>query len=125
MRIPRATLASILGVLSSGCVLVAGGAAAAGTYVWMDGNVESVESAELSEVHAAALGALDEMGVEITEQRADRTAGRIRAETAAGKTVRIDLEPGGVDRTKVRIRVGTMGDKDLSQAILEAMRKRY
>jgi PDZ domain-containing secreted protein len=110
----------------AGCwAAVAAGGAAAGTYVYLQGKLESSEQATLDKAHAAALAAVKELEFELKSDRKDAVEGRVVAEKADGDDITISLKRETEKTTKVTIRVGTFGNESLSTLILETMRKHY
>ncbi len=114
-------------VICPGCTvaLVAGAAAAgiAGTYVYTEGRLESVEDAPLAEVHAAALKAVEDLGFTLKRESQDAFNSIIVAKRADDSEVNIALEKKSDSTTSVRIRVGIVGDEAVSTEILARMRE--
>lgn len=112
--------------LLSGCVaVVAAGGAVAGTYVYLQGKLESTEEVTLDKAHAAALTAVRELKFDLKSERKDAVEGHVVCEKADGTDITINLDRESDKTTKVAIRVGTFGDESLSTLILETMRKHY
>ncbi|MBC6953299.1 MAG: DUF3568 family protein [Leptolyngbya sp. PLA2] len=113
-------------VVCPGCTvaLVAGAAAAgiAGTYVYTEGRLESVEDAPLAEVHAAALKAVDDLGFTLVRESQDAFNSIVTAKRADNSDVNIALEKKSDKTTSVRIRVGIVGDEAVSTEILTRIR---
>jgi hypothetical protein len=124
MIVPAAVAAGCLG---SGCTaLLVGGvaaAAAAGTYVYTEGRLETVEDARLDAVYEGALAAVKDMEFPVKEQRRDALSARVVAERADRTEVKIALERRSDDTTEVRIRVGIVGDEEVSRRVLAKMRE--
>ncbi|HRQ72961.1 MAG TPA: DUF3568 family protein [Phycisphaerales bacterium] len=123
------TVASVLlgvAVMCPGCTvaLVAGAAAAgiAGTYMYTEGRLESVEDAPLAEVHAAALKAVDDLGFTLKRESQDAFNSIVVARRADDSEVNIAMEKKSDTTTAVRIRVGIVGDEAVSTEILSRIR---
>ena len=119
-------LATGLGLvgLQSGCLIVAAGAVGAGAVAYVKGELESNLDAGLSEVMTAANGAVAELGLITINSNQDRLVGRITARTADDRRVEIRCDGVASYYTKVRIRVGVLGDEPLSIRVLDAIKAR-
>jgi uncharacterized protein YijF (DUF1287 family) len=71
----------------------------------------------------ATLKALENMQMEVREQKHDLTAGTIVAKRADKKEVHIRISYMSSEETEVVIRVGFFGDQEASMAIKEEIRK--
>ena len=117
--------ASVVGLFLSGCAaLIIGGAAGAGTYAYVRGEMKSTESAALDRVWSATRAAMKDLQFTVTTEQKDSLQGHLVARTASDKKIDIQLEKISDTSTEVRIRVGTFGDEDLSHLILEKIKKR-
>lgn len=111
--------------LNAGCLaIVAGAAAAAGTYVYTEGRLESVEQAPVASVYEATLLAMADLEYRVVEKQKDALEARVVAEKADETEVKIALAHKTDKSTEVRIRVGITGDRKLSAIILEKIRGR-
>jgi hypothetical protein len=111
--------------MAAGCgALVAGGAAAAGTYVYTEGRLQSQYDANLDQAFQASLAGAKDMGLKVTEQNKEVAEASIRAEQQDGSPVWISLESLGQEKTQVSVRVGYTGDEQASRRIQEAIAKR-
>ncbi len=121
----RFTIAIILGVSLSGCVaLTAGGVgAAAGAYVWVNGNLHRHYTAPFESTWDSALTALDRMGYEVVDKSHDEYEGEITAQITKNEGVQVTLERWTNAETRVTVRVGALGDKDISTAIHDEINK--
>jgi hypothetical protein len=81
-------------------------------------------AAEPDQVVEAAKGALDELELQTLSSSATKLDGQIVAQTAQGKkvTIKVNKEAEGV--SKASIKVGTVGDKAISEAIIEKTQER-
>ena len=110
--------------LNSGCLaLVVGAAAGAGaTVAYTNGTMEAWLDAGFDRSLAATNKAVEQLGfVKIGEER-DGVTTTVIARTAGDKKVEIRLGRGGERQTQVRIRVGLLGDRQMSLAVLEKIR---
>ncbi len=112
---------------AGGCALVAVGAVAAaaavGTSVYMNGKLESNEQATLEESYEATLAAMEAMEFDIKKHDKDALEARVLSERASGETVTVRLF-GEEDGTRIAIRVGALGDEQVSMRLLEEIRSR-
>ena len=76
-------------------------------------------SAMPDRVVKAAIAALEELEFKMVSGSGTKLEGRVKARTAQGKDIVIMVEKEGEDVSKVTVKVGTLGDETISQAILE------
>jgi hypothetical protein len=111
--------------LGSGCAAAAiaagAGAGIAGT-MYVRGDLETELDAAPPEVAQAAESALKDLELPILSAQASELDGLVVATTAQGEKIHIDLESLADERTRVSIRVGTFGDRDVSDLILARIR---
>jgi PBP1b-binding outer membrane lipoprotein LpoB len=88
------------------------------------GDLKTTLNGNPPKIEQAVNGAFHDMGMQVTETRADALTGKIDAKLADGRTVNTDLKSTGANTTDVTIRVGTLGDKDISYKLLNAIQKR-
>ena len=128
LPVSRRLFLTLAGVLSAatlaftgGCIAVAAGGAGA-TYYYVHGTLESWLDVGLAPSVRAANAAVRELGfVKISEtETADATTLTVR--TPADEKITITLAPVDSKLTRVRVRAGLLGDRDLSQAVLAKMR---
>jgi hypothetical protein len=113
-------------IFTTGCAALWFGAGAAGGaagVVWHKGRLEETVPATVPQVHRAAIAAMRELRIMITEQKSDSLTSKIRGELADGKNVWIDAESTGSSTTKISIRVGILGDKDFSMRIRDSIKR--
>jgi len=108
-----------LALSSSGCLLVAVGAGAAGTVAYMAGDMESEESYSLDQVYTAAKKATDDLKLHMItgEGGKDALSATIVARDAADKRITIKLTSTTQNTTKISIRIGTFGSETKSRLI--------
>ncbi|MGD0885014.1 MAG: DUF3568 family protein [Thermodesulfovibrionales bacterium] len=114
----------LLAVQLSGCVaLVAGGAAGAGTVVYVKGQLNEDLNAPVSKVYDASLAALKELELPIIEDNHDSLSAKIKSKFADGDDVWIQIESVTAESSKITLRVGIMGDENKSRKISNAIHK--
>jgi hypothetical protein len=114
----------LLSMQMEGCVaLVAGGAAGAGTVVYIKGQLNEDINAPVTKVYAASISTLKDLGLPIIEDRHDSLSAKIKSEFADGSNVWIEIESLTSESCKVTIRVGIMGDEYKSRQILDHIHK--
>ncbi len=107
----------------SGCVaVVAAGAAGAAAVAWVRGELQTTLPADLDRSFGATKEAIEELQFVKVSERKDALLGVIVARNAADKKIEIKLENMAGNVTKIGIRVGVVGDQDLSLAILEKIK---
>jgi hypothetical protein len=112
---------------SSGCLLVAAGAAggAAVTYAYCKGKVCGQYNAALPDCWAATHTALLELGMPIEKEDRGGSTGFIVTRATDGERVRIYLDtlpsqiPAEGQLTRISVRVATFGDYSLSERIMD------
>lgn len=100
--------------------VAAGGVAG---YYYLEGDLEADIDENIDDVYEATLKALDDEGWDIEDEDLDDEDGRIVAEKGDDK-VTIKLKEKDDDETHVSIRVGTFGDEEKSEDILDAIADR-
>lgn len=117
----------LLVISTSGCITLALGAAVAagaGTAVYVKGQLKDTLDGTVAEVHHAARGALDEIGITVETDLVDDFTGKLVGAYADGTDVWIDVERGTASTTLITIRTGYMGDQRKSNDILERTKRR-
>ncbi len=111
--------------LCAGCAaIVAGGVAAAGTVVWVKGNLKEVLEHPVPKVQAAAVATLKEMGMPVRESKGDALSARVNSQFSDGTEVWIGVDSVDEDLSELSIRVGVTGDRYRSERILEGIHKK-
>lgn len=111
-------------VAASGCLAVAAGAAAgAGTYAYMQGEMNTTMEAPLDRVWAATQRAVEQLQFDIESDAIDALQGRMTVRRADGTRIRIRLEQETGSLTDVSVRVGVFGDEARSRLILDKIRE--
>lgn len=121
----RVLLASaLLGamVLTSGCVAVVAAAGAGAGVLWVRGAIETNVEGDIDQVYRAAQKAVAELQFAKVSERKSGLDAQIIARTALDKKIDITLEKAAANSTKVSIRVGLVGDQQMSLSILERLK---
>jgi hypothetical protein len=125
-RMAAAVMLGVLLAAGAGCVAVAAGAAAGAGVAYVRGNAESVVSAPAARVIGSTRAVFDELRVEYRQTRQDdeRSEWRVYGRGPGGESIRVTIRQLGPEASKVWVRVGTLGDRDLSVTVLERVRAR-
>jgi hypothetical protein len=110
-------------VMQTGCLVVAAGAAAAGTVVYVRGDLKASLPNSYDAVVKAANQAIDSLRFRKTEEEGDALKTEIEARTGTDKSVDIDIVRVSDSLTEVHIRVGVFGDEAMSLTILDKMKE--
>ena len=116
-----AGLASVA-VMQSGCLLVAAGAAGAGTVAYVRGELDASLGNGYESVVQASNRAIDQLQFKKISESKDALKAVLIARTASDKKVQITVIKVSETLTKVEIRVGVFGDQALSTTILEKIK---
>jgi len=104
--------------LAAGCVpmllLGAGGAAAIGTYKWVEGTMEKDYPRAMGDVWNASLAACKDMNLKIASQQYGALESRIEAVAPPDTNVKVQLVARPNNITTVKVRFGMMGNTDYS-----------
>lgn len=105
-------------VLVCGCAsTVDPGEEGSGTYSWQQRELRGNFAGSLLDVAAAAERAIVDLRLIAVDQTVDGLKGKVTATTADGTSVRIKLKAMDFETTKFNIKVGTFGDKAMSQQV--------
>jgi hypothetical protein len=120
-----ATLGLALGALTglSGCVVVAAGAGAAGT-AYVMGSLDSSVPGSPEKVVEASESVLKETDIHVVSKDATGIDGTVVGKTALDKKIEITVKRQDEKTSAISIRVGTWGDRELSQELFEKIRAR-
>jgi len=88
-----------------------------GTYSWQQRELRGNFAGSLLDVAAAAERAIVDLRLIAVDQTVDGLKGRVRASTADGTSVRIKLKAMDFETTKFNIKIGSFGDKAMSQQV--------
>jgi Protein of unknown function (DUF3568) len=108
-----------------GCVVVAGGAAAAaGTVAYVRGDLESIMEEDITSIYEASKQALEDLEIEIVGTDKDLLSAVVNGKGAEDKKITIKMKRIEQGRlVKLTIRIGTFGEKTLSQIIYDKIHK--
>lgn len=106
----------------SGCVVVAAGAVGAGAVAYVRGQLEASLDHDLDAVFRASQRALSKMEFAKIDDHKSGVDAELVSRTALDKKVEIRLQKVTDRLTKVQIRVGLVGDQELSMVILEKIK---
>ena len=123
-RIGMLLILLTLAVAASGCWIVLAGAAGATGVYYMNGVAEKSYPYAVEKTYDGVLAALKDGEITPYQKGFDATSGTIEATLADGKKLKIELKAMGDNVTRVRLRIGTFGDKDRSAEILAKIDKR-
>ena len=108
----------------AGCAaLLVGGAAGAGSVVYVKGQLKENMTAPVAAVHNASISALKELNLPIIEDNKDKLSAKIKSKVANGDDVWIEIESVTAESSKITIRVGILGDQQKSRQILDGIRR--
>ena len=108
----------------TGCIaLLAGGAAGAGSAVYIKGQLKEDLNVSVTTVHNASIAALKDLNLPIVEDNFDKLSAKMKSRFADGQDVWINIEYAQLDTAKLTIRVGVLGDEPKARQILDAIHK--
>jgi len=108
----------------AGCVaLLLGGAAGAGSVVYIKGQLKEDMAASVPRVHDASISTLKELNLPIIEDNHDKLSAKIKSRFASGDDVWVEIESVTAESSKITIRVGILGDEHKSRQILDGIHK--
>ena len=106
----------------TGCLFAAGAAGAVAIVKYLDGDLDaSVDAPPVRTVEAAKM-AVQELQIKVATAQSSSLDGQLVAYTATDTKVKIKVNQLTEQSSKVTIRVGTWGDKDMSLRILEKIK---
>lgn len=115
---------SVLLLFCVGCApLLLGAAAGAGGVAYVKGTLEKNYNSPVKDVHRASLAGLKSMGLIVTNDDITRHKAHIDAEFEDGQLVDIDIKALTERASRLRIRVGVLGNEARSEMILFAIEK--
>ncbi|HXX59036.1 MAG TPA: DUF3568 family protein [Thermodesulfovibrionales bacterium] len=114
----------LLSLQMAGCAaVVVGGAAGAGTVVYLKGRLNEDINAPVSSVYDASISALKDLELPIIEDSHDTLSAKIKSRFADGDDVWIQIESLTAESSKITIRVGIMGDEYKSRQIINGIHR--
>jgi hypothetical protein len=110
--------------LATGCAaIVAGGAAAGGTYIYTEGQLQREYDAPLEAAYSASVAALESLDIEISDRDQKLTEASVTG--VDGDTdVWVSLDAVTETKTEVSVRYGLTGDRQASERIHDAIEAR-
>lgn len=124
VRVAQWVLCLCFGLFSSGCLALAVGAAggAAGA-VYVMGKLKDELDHPVPVVHDAAVAAMNDLGLKLSEDRVDKMSAHMESAFSDGSHVWIDLESVSDSRCRLTIRVGLTGDEVRSRKIYDTIKQ--
>lgn len=116
-------LTTLLACAGCGAVILGGGAAAVGTYAYVNGQATGTFDASIAQAFDASIAACGELGVPVVRKVKDGSSGEIRGKLS-GDSVTITLKLVGDGLTEISARVGMWGNESASRRILSAISQR-
>jgi hypothetical protein len=111
--------------ITSGCFLVAvgaAGAAGAGTVAYVRGELNATLGNQYNPVVDASSRAVSQLQFAMVSETRDAFNAEIIARTAQDKKIDITVTKQGDDLTNIRIRIGMFGNEEESRAILDRIK---
>ena len=112
-------------LFGSGCALLvigaAAGAGAAGV-AYVKGDLEVTVEADPEEVAKASEKAFDQLQIRKISSNASALDAQVIGRTATDKKITITAKGEGSNSTKMSIRIGTIGDEDMSRKIYDEIK---
>jgi hypothetical protein len=108
----------------TGCAaVVGGGAGAGGTYTYLQGELKRTMEADYDRVWEATNKAVKDMELYVEETKKSSVSAQLKGYLASGDRFVIKLESQEPEFVHVRIRIGTLGDQDRSERIMNEIQK--
>ena len=117
--VPLLCLIVSMTFLGSCAALVVGGAAGAGSFAYVSGELKTSENTSLNKGYKATLKAMSSLRYKVTKSNYDALKGSVVARESGDKKVQVLLKQISDGVTEFKIRVGLFGDEIISQAILK------
>jgi hypothetical protein len=108
--------------LFTGCVVVVAGAAGAGAVAYVRGEMQASVEHDLNATFQASQRALEGLQFARIHDKQSGVDAQLISRTALDKKVEIKLKKITEGLTKVQIRVGVVGDQELSLTIMERIK---
>lgn len=123
-KVSSTVLSVWFGFLCSGCLALAVGAAggAAGA-VYIMGKLQEELNYPVPVVHEAAVAAMKDLELRLSEDKADKLSAHMESEFSDGARVWIDLDSVSDSRCRLTIRVGLTGDEVRSRKIHDKIKQ--
>ncbi len=118
-------LAPLLGGCAGTALLGPGAAAGAGTYAYAEGEASQALRGGFDPVWDSTLAATQQMDLQVLDTKRDALSGTIEARSLANDdSVTIRVEPVDAHRTRVKVRIGVLGNEEESQRLLRQIDER-
>lgn len=118
-------LLGLIVTTAQGCMVVAGAAVGAGGYAYVTGALEQNVDAHYAELHGSVLDALkNDIHAKVISADLGTEGSDIHAESPDGRAIKIKIEALTLRASRIKIRVGIIGDEPESLRILNATLKR-
>jgi hypothetical protein len=115
--------ALVLSIASSGCVVAAAGAGAAGA-AYVMGSLDASLPANPERIVEASKDVLKDSDIHVLESDATSVDGTVVGRTALDRKIEITVKRVDDKQSKISIRVGTFGDKEVSQDLFDRIKAR-
>lgn len=103
-----------------GCVaLLAGAAGGAGTAAWLSGKLSQEVKASFDGTLKATRSALKSLRLKVTKETIEEKVAQVMSNYTDGRTIWIDIHRVSESTSRVEVRVGATGDKDIARKILD------
>ena len=94
-----------------------------GTYSYVTRDLEVIYGVPLADVWPRALAAVESLQLHIDRQNIDGLGGNIEARRADGTNVRVHLKPSGDHSTSISVRIGGLGNREVSARVHRTIRQ--
>lgn len=112
--------------LTGGCFILAVGAAAgAGAFVYVNGELKETEGVSYDTAYDATLEAMTDLQYAVVTKQKEAITAVVTARTGTDKKITVTLTKQSATTTEIQIRVGTIGDKDVSRQILSKIKGHF
>lgn len=108
--------------MTGGCAAGGGSGEDVGTYVYMRGEVMTVESAPFENVWEAVIASMESLSYEIQDKGNDGSEASVIARQPDDTRVEINLRRVDGASTRMRIRIGVFGDEEAALFVVRAIR---
>lgn len=122
-RVVGAVLVAVALSVQSGCVVVAAGAAGAGTVAYIRGELSSSVDAPYENVVRAANRGIQQLEFAKISENKDALTAILVSRTADDKKIEVKITKISDATTRVQIRVGVFGNESLSMTVLDKVKE--
>ena len=121
MKIVKIAVVALMPFVLSGCFLLVAAAAGGTGALYVKGAAQKDYPQTVQRTYDAVLAVFDEADIIVTTKTYGATVAKVTGAASDGKKVIVDLEATGDKVTQVRIRVGTLGDRQRSEYIMSLL----